>query len=192
MFHTVLTAAACFLPSADNYLSRLGFVTIACFLLATLSADNAPQILDRCRGICSGDAVRGIITALFSSPPKKKNKNQNKQTHSLPWHRVRLASQHCVVLRGAARHGGAPARRSQLWFTWSAGSLGAPFRYQQDPLSVERFPSRTLSFAHYLLLLWPFYTHLALFHLLAITRSWARASAPPSTCSIITSHFTLH
>lgn len=107
VFHTVLTAAACFSPSADNYLSRLGFVTAPCFLLATLSADNAPQILDRCRGVCSGDAVRGIITALFSSPPNPTphpRPKKNKQTHSLPWHRVRLPSQHCVVvLRGAAQ-----------------------------------------------------------------------------------------
>lgn len=106
-----------FLPSADNYSSRLGFVTIACFLLATLSADNAPQILDRCRGICSGDAVRGIITALFSSlpphpprPPRRKKNKNRKQTNTFPSLAPSATTKsalccvalRCVVLCGAA------------------------------------------------------------------------------------------
>lgn len=96
VFHTVLTAAACFSPSADNYLSRLGFVTLACFLLATLSTDDAPQILDRCRGVCSGDAVRGIITALFSPPHPQKNKNNNKH---IPFPGTVCGDQLCVARR---------------------------------------------------------------------------------------------
>lgn len=68
-----INSCGLFLPSADNYFSLLGFVMIACFLLATLSIDNILQILDRCWGICSGDTVRGIITALFSSPEINKH-----------------------------------------------------------------------------------------------------------------------
>lgn len=68
-----INSCGLFLPSADNYFSLLGFVMIACFLLATLSIDNILQILDRCWGICSGDMVRGIITALFSSPEINKH-----------------------------------------------------------------------------------------------------------------------
>lgn len=86
-----INSCGLFLPSADNYFSLLGFVIITCFLLATLSIDNMLQILDRCWGICSGDMARRIITALFSSPEINKH-------IPLPWHRVRLPSQHCVVL----------------------------------------------------------------------------------------------
>lgn len=68
-----INSCGLFLPSADNYFSSLGFVMIACFLLATLWIDNVLQILDRCWGICSGDMVRGIITALFSSPEINKH-----------------------------------------------------------------------------------------------------------------------
>lgn len=68
-----INSCGLFLPSADNYFSLLGFVIITCFLLATLSIDNMLQILDRCWGICSGDMVRRIITALFSSPEINKH-----------------------------------------------------------------------------------------------------------------------
>ena len=68
-----INSCGLFLPSADNYFSLLGFVIITCFLLATLSIDNILQILDRCWGICSGDMVRRIITALFSSPEINKH-----------------------------------------------------------------------------------------------------------------------
>lgn len=68
-----INSCGLFLPSADNYFSLLGFVIITCFLLAILSIDNILQILDRCRGICSGDMVRRIITALFSSPEINKH-----------------------------------------------------------------------------------------------------------------------
>ena len=47
-----------FSPSADNYFSLFGFVII-CFLLASLSIDIIPQILDRCSGVGSGDTQRG-------------------------------------------------------------------------------------------------------------------------------------
>ena len=47
-----------FSPSADNYFSLFGFVII-CFLLASLSIDIIPQILDRCSGVGWGDAQRG-------------------------------------------------------------------------------------------------------------------------------------
>lgn len=68
-----INSCGLFLPSADNYFSLLGFVIITCFLLAILSVDNILQILDRCRGICSGDMVRRIITALFSPPEINKH-----------------------------------------------------------------------------------------------------------------------
>lgn len=68
-----INSCGLFLPSADNYFSLLGFVIITCFLLATLSIDNIPHILDRCWGICSGDMVRRIITALFRSPEINKH-----------------------------------------------------------------------------------------------------------------------
>lgn len=150
-----ISSCGLFLPSADNYFSLLGFVMIACFLLATLSIDNILQILDRCWGICSGDMVRGIITALFSSPEINKH---------IPFLASCATTKFSVVLCCTAL-----AHSSQLWFTSTTESHSAPFHYRQDPLSVEYFPSQTLSFAHYLLLLWPFYIHLALFHLLAIT-----------------------
>lgn len=84
-----INSCGLFLPSADNYFSLLGFVIKACFPLATLSIDNILQILDRCRGVGSGDTVRRIITALFS--PVEINKHVPYQHH------VQLASQRCVL-----------------------------------------------------------------------------------------------
>lgn len=124
-----INSCSLFLPSADNYFRSLGFVMIACFLLATLSTDDVLQILDRCWGICSGDTVRGIITALFSSSQINKH---------IPF----LAS--CWVPQCP-------------FFTTNKTHL---------VLSIfPPIPSHLLC----IFLLWPFYIHLALFHLLAIT-----------------------
>lgn len=198
VFHTVLTAAACFLPSADNYLSRLGFVTIACFLLATLSADNAPQILDRCRGICSGDAVRGIITALFSSPPEKKQTNP-KQTHSLPWHRVRLASQHCVVLWClvlccAARCGAAALQLAGANYDLRRvpGASVPPSATNKTHLVSSTFPPAP---SHLLTISSSYDLFTFTLPCFTFSLSPTVGLGPPlrrPTSSIITSHFTLH
>lgn len=45
MFHSILTAVACFHHLQTITLSLLGFVIIACFLLASLSIGTVPQSL---------------------------------------------------------------------------------------------------------------------------------------------------
>lgn len=149
-----INSCGLFLPSADNYFSLLGFVIIACFLLATLSIDNILQILDRCWGICSGDMVRRIITALFSSP------EINKQ---IPFLALCTTSESALCFASL-----------QLWAAnydvrWVARTSVPLFTSDKTRSVSNIFPFHPLSFAQYLLLLWPFYIHLALFHLLAIT-----------------------
>lgn len=150
-----INSCGLFLPSADNYFSLLGFVIITCFLLATLSIDNMLQILDRCWGICSGDTVRRIITALFSSPEINKH---------VPFLASCATSEsaHCCVASLQLRAANYNLRRLPR--------TPVPLlTTNKIHLVLNIFPLHTLSFAGYLLLLWPFYIHLALFHLLAIT-----------------------
>lgn len=165
-----------FLPSADAYFSLPGFVIITCFLLAALSIDNVLHIFDRCWGICSRDMMRRVITALFSSLA-------NKQTHPLP-------GIMCVLLVRAL-FCIAPTLSTKLWFMLSSRNLCGPSHLQQDPLSVKYFPFHTLSFAQYLS---PFMTFLHSPCLVSPScyHYSGSGSAPQSSFSIITWHFTLH
>lgn len=115
-----------FLPSADNYFSLLGFVIITCFLLATLSIDNILQILDRCWGICSGDTVRSIITALFSSPEINKH---------VPF----LAS--CATSKSALCFALLQLRAANYDLRWLAGTSVPLFTSNKTHLVLNIFPS---------------------------------------------------
>lgn len=154
MFHTVLPAVACFLPSADAYFSLLGFVIIPCFLRATLSTDNTLQILDRCWGICSGDIVRRIITALFSSSEINK-------------HILSLAC--CASGKSALCFASLQLGAANYDLRWLAITSVPHFTSNKTHLVLNIFPSRPSHLLRIASFLWPFYTHLALFHLLAIT-----------------------